>query len=95
MYPLPSCCILAGHTPLVTSLWAVIHGLTKNKAAADDSGSRNGDDNCGTLHHQLRRSHNWPEQSLSEGREPMGDSCAREFLVLCTKKSQTRRGGLA
>lgn len=88
MYPLPSCCILAGHTPLVTSLWAVIHGLTKNTAAADDSGSRNGDDNCGTLHHQLRRSHNWPEQSLSEGREPMGDSCAREFLVLCTKKAK-------
>lgn len=54
MYPLPSCCILTGHTPLVTSLWAVIHGLTKNTAAADDSGSRNGDDNCGTLHHQLR-----------------------------------------
>lgn len=78
----------------VASLWAVIHGLTQNREAADDSGSRNGDDNCGAVPPPAERlSLNWPEQSLSERREAMAESCARGFLVLCTKKAKLEELG--
>lgn len=98
MYPLPSFCRSSSPAvpSLVTSSGAVIHGLTESTAAADGPGSRNGDDKCSTVPPPAERhSRNWPEQSLNESRDPAAESCARGFLVLCTKKSRTRRARLA
>lgn len=63
-------------------------------AAADDPGSRNGDDNCSAVPPPAeRRSHNWPEQSLNKRRDPLAESCARDFLVLCAKKAKLEELG--
>jgi len=70
---------------LVASLRAVIHGLTKNIAAAERPCSRNGDDNCDAAAPPAeRRSPNCPEQSLKERRDLLAESSARDFFVLYT-----------
>lgn len=95
MYPLPSFCRSSSPAipSRVASWWAVIHGLTKNTAAADDPGSRNGDNNCSAVPPPAeRRSRNWPEQSLKR-RDPLAESRAKDFPVLCTKKAKLKELG--
>lgn len=99
MYPLPSFCRSSSPAipSLVGSLWAVSHGLTQNMGAADDSGSRNGDDNCSAVPPPAERCSLTGQSNHSmEGEILWLRAVPGKFLYYAQKKkSQPRRAGSA
>lgn len=97
MYPLPSLCrsYSAAIPSLVGFLWAVIHGLTQHMAAADDPGSRNGDDNCSAVPPPAERCSLTGQSNHSMEGEILWLRVVPGIFLYYAQKSQTRRAGSA